>query len=80
MAEPHLYDKDELIIIEVREGDGETKGMLDSFLVWGEDRENFFVDQGPLLTKQNRIDLWKMRKDLPGRILIVSAHPEMDLF
>jgi hypothetical protein len=65
-------EKDEYIVVGVKEGTGWAEGMLGSFLVRGDDGTVFAVGTGPELTKPKRIEYWKIRDTLPGNILIVK--------
>jgi len=76
---PHLLkykptEKDEYLIVGVKEGEGWAKGMLGAFLVNSGEVE-FAVGTGPALTKASRSALWNNRSSLVGRPLLVKHEP-----
>ena len=65
-------EKDEYLIIGTKEGTGWAEGMLGSFLVRGEDDTVFSVGSGKTLTKPRREKFWKIREELPGKMLLTK--------
>jgi ATP-dependent DNA ligase len=68
--------KDTYEIVEVREAinkHGEPKDMLGAFFVASKTAENdgFWIGAGKL-THEERIRLWKLRDELPGKMLVVK--------
>jgi len=68
-------EEDEYTIVGLQEGKGWCDGMLGAFLVQGDDGTTFAVGTGRELTKDKRIDYWKHRDKLVGRILVVKHEP-----
>ncbi len=68
-------EEDEYTIVDLLEGQGWCTGMLGAFLVQGNDGVSFEVGSGRELTKKNRIDYWKHRTELIGRVLTVKHEP-----
>lgn len=71
---PHC--EDEYKILAVKEGEGWCRGMLGSFTVAGDDGQPFDIGSGALLTKKNRILLWKIKERLIGEMLTVKYEPQ----
>lgn len=65
-------ERDDYLIIGYTEGTGWAENMLGSFEVRGADGTTFSVGTGRELTKEKRIKYWKIRDQLPGKILTVK--------
>lgn len=68
-------EEDAYRILDTKEGEGWAKGMLGAFLVAGDDGTPFYVGTGALLTKAERLRLWKFKDSLPGKLLLVRHEP-----
>lgn len=68
-------EKDDYLIVGFKEGTGWAEGMLGSFEVQGHDGTRFFVGTGRELTKPKRIEYWKRRESLIGKVLTVKHEP-----
>jgi hypothetical protein len=70
-------EEDEYTIADIYEAidqNGNPKGMVGGFTVYGDDLTHFNVGAGKL-KHEKRIEIWENRHTYPGRILIVKHEP-----